>query len=498
MIPFGFDEQYAMFDMTPVANQFLLEYMPMAKGEYVKVYLYGLMQCHHPQADMSIEQMSRDLAMGEEEILAAYRYWERKGLVHRISDKPPVFRYVHVNKLVFMDGAAPVDTEYEAFAEALYALFGNGRRLHGKEVSLCYEWVEELGLPQEVVLKLVAHMITIRGKKFSISSAQALAVELAEAKARTAEDAEIVLTRDKKVLEGSRAVLRQFSQFREPTQAEMALYRKWMAEWGFAPEAIEAACADTTNGKPTFKYLDGILKNLRARTGAMTTGRQVEKEREARRQQTEPLKELLRNLSIPATAVNDNTMAVYADMRALYPDEVILLAGQQCGRRGGKLDDVMNMLISWKEKGLQSADEVRGYIRQFEEQTRFLQSLYQLWNRDGRPTAADRTLLRKWQEDWAFVPEMIVASASYAAGAEKPMPYLDKLLENFRQRGIATPEAAAAAHQAWQEQQGAAQAKLAKPAKVVREQQYTQRDYEDSDDMPEWMRQRWKEMNGGA
>ena len=43
MALFGFDEQYAMFDVTPVANQFLLEYMPMARGDYVKVYLYGLM-----------------------------------------------------------------------------------------------------------------------------------------------------------------------------------------------------------------------------------------------------------------------------------------------------------------------------------------------------------------------------------------------------------------------------------------------------------------------
>ena len=39
---------------------------------------------------------------------------------------------------------------------------------------------------------------------------------------------------------------------------------------------------------------------------------------------------------------------------------------------------------------------------------------------------------------------------------------------------------------------------MQKPGKTVREQQYTQREYEDTDEMPEWMRKRWEEMNGGA
>ena len=46
---FGFDERYAMFDTTPVDNQFILEYLPSAPGDAVKVYLYGLLRCYHPE-----------------------------------------------------------------------------------------------------------------------------------------------------------------------------------------------------------------------------------------------------------------------------------------------------------------------------------------------------------------------------------------------------------------------------------------------------------------
>ena len=39
----AFDEGAAGFDVTPVENMFISEYMLGAPGEYVKVYLYGLM-----------------------------------------------------------------------------------------------------------------------------------------------------------------------------------------------------------------------------------------------------------------------------------------------------------------------------------------------------------------------------------------------------------------------------------------------------------------------
>ena len=177
---FGFDEQYAMFDVTPLDNQFILEEMPGAKGDYVKVYLYGLLNCYHPQTDMTPATMAQELSMTEEEIMQAYRYWERRGLVRRIGDYPPVWRYVSVKQRALMQTEAPVDIAYADFAEALHAQFGNERRLEGKEISMAYEWVEELHLPVEVVLMLVQHRIRTSGKGFTFRSAQKKALRLAE------------------------------------------------------------------------------------------------------------------------------------------------------------------------------------------------------------------------------------------------------------------------------------------------------------------------------
>jgi len=487
---FSFEDQYTMFDVTPVDNLFILEHMPGAQGDHVKVYLYGLMQCYHPQESTSIEQMGQYLSMTEEEILAAFRYWERRGLVHRVSDRPPTFRYVNAKKLMFMDNQT--DPAYEAFAQAVHGMFDNKRKLYGKEVSRCYEWVEQMGLPQEVVLRLLQRMIELRGAKFSFDSAEKRAVELAEAGARSAEDVDVVLDRDKKVLEGSRNVLRQFSFFREPTQPEMKLYYKWMAEWGFAPEAILAACEETANSKqPSFKYLDGVLRDKREKIATKTiSAKQLEKSKQIREDTEKPLRKLLSALNKPGVTVNESTLAMYAEMRTLYDDEIILMAGRECAKRQCEFEDVLKTLKNWNKNGLRTAEQIGEYMQEVGQYNEFVDQLYTVWGKTSRSSAANRALVRKWTEEWGFTREMIVACAAFAKEAERPMPYLNGVLDNFRKQGIFTPEAAAAAH--------AEHKPAAKQGKVVREQQYEQRNYADEQQLPEWMQQRLKEMNGDA
>ena len=62
---FGFDEQSVMFDVTPVENQFILDYMLSARGDDVRVYLLGLMYCYRPSKDVNIQLLAKELKMTE-------------------------------------------------------------------------------------------------------------------------------------------------------------------------------------------------------------------------------------------------------------------------------------------------------------------------------------------------------------------------------------------------------------------------------------------------
>ena len=49
-MPFcSFSEGAAMFDVTPIENMFLLEYLPTAPDGFLRVYLHARMLCLHPE-----------------------------------------------------------------------------------------------------------------------------------------------------------------------------------------------------------------------------------------------------------------------------------------------------------------------------------------------------------------------------------------------------------------------------------------------------------------
>lgn len=94
--------------------------------------------------------------------------------------------------------------------------------------------------------------------------------------------------------------------------------------------------------------------------------------------------------------------------------------------------------------------------------------------------------------------EMILHCGALSGKAENPVPYLDKMLTSLHEQGIRTPaqmEASRAAYQAQQEKGK----EVAKPGgKVVREQQYEQREYEVTQGMTERMAKRLKELKSNA
>jgi len=483
---FEFEDRYALFDVTPVDNQFIQEYLPSARGEDVRVYLYGLMRCYHPEADMSLTQMARDLSLPEEEILRAYRYWERKGLVRRVSDNPVSYRYVSVRQRVLSSGEDfQLDPEYEAFADSLYGVFSHGRRLHGSEIRTCYEWVEDLSLPPEAVLMLLRHMESVEGPKFTIASAQKLALQMAQEHVSTVEEAEAFLSRDQAVYQGTRNVLRRLGIHVAPSEDQLALYRKWVQDWGFTPQAVEEACADTAKGTPSMGYLNGILEKLRERgqPGTALDGGDVLRARE----ENDHLRKVLQALG--GGSLSDETVAWYRRVRATYPEEMILLAARECSRRNGRLEDVEKMLDSWCKKGILSVAEAEKYVRGFNAQTEFLTELRNLWGLKSGLGTRGRDLLSKWENQLGFSREVILLCAESAAGTARPMSYLDKVLQTYAEKGIRTRAQVLA-----ERQHAESTSSAPRPGKTVIAQQYAQRNYSGPEESVEDVLRR---MEGG-
>lgn len=498
MAMFSFDEQAALFDVTPLPNQFILNYLPEASGDAVRVYLFGLVACYHHEAISDLQQMARELNMTEDDIRAAYRYWERKGLVQRVADNPPQYRYQNIYQVMMTGAQAQIDPAYEQFAEAIYGVFDNDRRLHGKDVSQCYEWVEQMHLPPDVVIAMMRHMVQKHGKNVSMKKAEQMAMRLADEKVQTVEEAQEIFRRDQTVWSGSKKVLEKLGLRRYPTEPEQTMYSKWLVEWQFTPDAILRAVDETIkSSNPSFAYIDGILKRLYEQ-GNISTEKDVETSFRQTAENAMPVKEMLRLLGNRALSVNDITIASYKGFRVLYPDSVILLAASQCAKEGARgLDDVMDRLMAWKNRGLKDLSEINEYLRQIDEQNEFLIVLYQAMQLDekAKPNAADRALVKQWTEEWRFAQMFVLGCAPWAAGKKSPMAYLNKMLKIFRGKGITTMEAAKAERERFEQQPSQSTAPAARAPKVVGEQQYTQRTYTPTQDAMDAMMQEWEESH---
>lgn len=473
------DDSMLKFGVTPLDNIFILDYLPAAKGDYVKVYLYALFLSQHPKEEMSIAEMAQDLSMTESEVDGALRYWERRRLIARVSDNPPVYRMISPLQL-YATGAQNLEADgpFVAFSEDVYALFGDRRKVTPAEIALAYEWVQDMGLPQETVLMLLAHSIATRGVQFSFKSAQAEAARMCAAGALTAEDAEAFFAHTRKVHDGTRAVLRRLGKRRQPSQDEMDLYRKWMDEWKYAPEAILEACSETTKGEPTMAYLDGILNGIRTR--AAKAGTKAESKEDMLRQLQSDKGDMAAvqkfALALGVKTPPSALLSTYQRLCSEHNPELVLLAAEQSKLAQRGVDAVEQYLEIYRKNNLTTRREAEAYIHEVREANKALYRIFEACGHKSAPTAPDRALYKKWRA-MGFTEEMMLLAAAQAVSAESKPPYIDKVLEAWHAAGVTDPAQVAARKNV---RKPAAQA-AAKPGKQVGAQQYTQREYTESE-----------------
>ena len=361
---FGFADKYAMFDATPVENLFIQEYMVRADGDFVKVYLYGLMQCYHPVHSASLSTVARDLGMEVSRVENAFAYWERMGLVQRVGDNPPSWAYRNLKQLELMraqddDGLY----RYADFNNSLQAQFGADRLLHPQDFERVYDWIEGLGLPEEVVLMLVSGQIKARGKKFPFKSIDPIARAWAEANVRTIADAEEMSRMYTERYQAIKQVYKKLGKRHQVSEPDEALYERWTREWGFDLPAILAACDETSKGVPTFGYLNGILERMHQQ------GLHSEEDLRADLEAARDVKALLRELGMRAASPTDDSRSMLEGfLREGFARETIALAATRVARKGGRLDALERTLRIWKEAGALSYESATAYLKRMDAQ----------------------------------------------------------------------------------------------------------------------------------
>lgn len=346
-----FSPEAARREMTPVDNLFFLHYMPDADGMFVKVYLFGLMQCYHRSlADVDVGEA---LGVSDAQVRCAFVYWQAKGLVRILGDDPLSVEYL-LTEQPALSGATP--QKYRRFIDSVHGLLAP-RTLELREMKAMYDCIELYGLEEGAVLALVSYCVELRGKRVSTNYILSVAQTWSEDGVTTQAQAEEYVAQYRMQKHGAAEVLRRWGQLRPPTKDEMALYDRWINEWGFDAETILAVCARMTDVRtPTFAYLNDRVSDLRDRHIENTA--QIE----AAEQKDEADREFAKLVYARLGKVGHPDKSAVSQLNMFLVDkgierDAILMAADECAHAERPLGMLKKILADWADAGVHTVAE---------------------------------------------------------------------------------------------------------------------------------------------
>ncbi len=247
--------------MTCVPDDFIENYMPMANGDYVKIYLY-ILYCVKSGQTLSVSSLADLFQCTENDIKRALKYWESKGLISLEEIAPASEPAANVQVPEKHSYTASETKAFKEQAEIKQLLFVCeqyiGKQLTRPELETLLYFYDQLHFSADLIEYLVEYSVS--KNKRSLRYMEAVALEWHKKGIQTVEDAKLD---SKPYAKECYLVLKALGiNNHDPLPAEIAYVDRWMKEYGFTIDIILEACNRTMMRihKPQFEYVDGILK----------------------------------------------------------------------------------------------------------------------------------------------------------------------------------------------------------------------------------------------
>lgn len=247
--------------VTIVPDDFIKNYMPMANGDYVKIYLY-MLHCAKSDTLPSISTLADIFQCTENDVKRALKYWESKGLLafeeapaaqpeDMIISAPEKHSYSAAETKAFKDQS---EIKQLLFVCEQYI----GKQLTRTDLETLLYFYDQLHFSTDLIEYLVEYSVS--KNKRSLRYMETVALEWHKKGIKTVEDAKLD---SKPYAKECYLVLKAFGiNNHDPLPTEVAFVNRWMTEYGFTIDIILEACNRTMMQihKPKFEYADGILK----------------------------------------------------------------------------------------------------------------------------------------------------------------------------------------------------------------------------------------------
>ncbi|MDE7164037.1 MAG: DnaD domain protein [Clostridiales bacterium] len=409
-----------------VENKFIVEYMPYADGDYVKVYLYGLsLAARKSDADDSVDRLARRLDLDEHTVSAAIDYWTEQGLMSRLGDDICYFSPRNARpKIKKYD----VDKYREFNRQA--QLYIAARQISPNEYNEYYALMEKLDLEWQAMVLIVKYCVDLKGDNVSCPYITTVARNLAADGYRTFDD---VGERLDEYGVYYNELLRVLGG-KHPDHEAVQFYKKWKMTYKFDKDVIYHVAQNVKRGGAA--AIDAKLTGYYEL--GLTTAEQIDKYEEDRKNLYKLTKAVNKALGLYYDNVDPEITAYIKPWLGLgFEPNAIIAAADYCMRKDIKrLSDLDAVIRDLFERGLTTEKQVRDSV---DHENRFdakIEKLFKTLNIKGAVKDIQRAYYANWAEKWAMPQALIDYAAEISADKANPFAYINAVLQSWHNDGI--------------------------------------------------------------
>lgn len=277
---------------TMVENLFVSEFMPSAPGEYVKVYLFGLMYAQNDM-EMDVRKLARVFQLEEVEIIQAWEYWSRRGLMN-FCFLPDEQEY-EIEYLSQIDALYGKTSERASIADSspieaqetsdnpitqminieIQAIFKKyedltGRMLSSEDAKRMGMSIKTYNILPDVMSYAVDYCVS--EDRPSISNILRTAEGWVKEGCKNLADVKEYLDKHSKRNSYYNYIFKEMGWKRLPSPADREMMDRWFDELGYTLKDVLNACRMTAGLRdPSLRYVDKVLENKKLEAGGINT-----------------------------------------------------------------------------------------------------------------------------------------------------------------------------------------------------------------------------------
>lgn len=427
-----FSKEFNTNTATYVDNKFIDMYLPIATGEAVKVYLYGLLACKMDD-EVTLEGFAKTLNLDVDEVINCFKFWEEFGLLNVLSEDPFSVAYLPVTS------SKPKKynpEKYTGFNKALQILIPE-RMITPNEYSAYFSIMEENSIKPEAMLMIVKYCVDLKGKGISFRYISKVANDFATRGITTESKIEKELSDYTIKSADLYEVFAIINPNVKPEIEDMNLYKKWTLDMKFSKNAVLTA-ATKSKVKNTAR-LDKELSLLYS--AKRFSPEEIDSFYKEKKHVTEIAYSVNKTLSIYTEVIDpvvENYVIPWLNMG--YDEDSLVFIANYCFKKNRRTLEGMNEVVEkLYNNGLITVNAIADFIKASTKDDEYIKSLLAIIGLSRRPTEYDRQNIRVWRS-WHFSDEMITEAVTLSAGKSNPFAYVNAILSEWKSEGIYSPD----------------------------------------------------------